>query len=122
MGHKKPLWEGVDSEFLRWAHETFGIPTTIQQITITPRVASRRAAVAIGGNDGAIVFMLISHNDRKQLEIRPHLMGPIYNNATILANAKSAATDGEISKAITKLVTRHLTQDDALHLMLHEVH
>jgi hypothetical protein len=75
MGHKKPLCEGVDSEFSRWAHETFGIPTTIQQITITPRVASGRAAVAIGGNDGAVVFMLISHHDRKQLEIRPHLMG-----------------------------------------------
>jgi hypothetical protein len=122
MGERPALWEGTDAEFARWAHEAFNIPATIHLITITPRVVSGRAAIAIGGDDGAIVFVLISHHGRKQLEIKPHLMGPICKDATVLAKANTASTVGQIHEAVLGLVMRHLTPDVAMNLLLYQVH
>jgi hypothetical protein len=119
MGEKPPLWEGTDDVFAQYVHESFGIPTTITSITIVPRVVSGRAAVAIGGEAGAIVFVLSNDNAAQQLHIDAHVMGPIHNDPDVLLKAKrSGGTGGGVFEAVSMLLMRHLTPTAVADLLL----
>lgn len=109
-----PLWEGHDEEFAAFVRTVFDVPPSITRITITRRTASRRSAVAIGGLEGAIVFILApeGHGTR----ITPFLMGSIIGDANI--NRRAEQSDGEANAmAVTSLIIRHLGPDVAVALM-----
>ena len=109
-----PLWEGDDEEFAAFVRLVFAVPPSMTRITITRRTVSRRSAVAIGGPEGAIVFILApeGHGTR----ITPFLMGSIIADANI--SERAAQSDGEANAmAVTRLIIRHLGPDVAVALM-----
>jgi hypothetical protein len=110
-----PLWEGRDDEFAAYVYETFGIPTSIDVITITPRSSRGRWAVAIGGAEGAIVFIVTPDSKSQQTRIAPYVMGPLVSKADVVARAKAWKGENNI-RAVTAMATRHLPVDVALDL------
>jgi hypothetical protein len=108
LGHESALWKGKDDEFAGWVHETFGIPTTIRTVAISPPPsASGRATVMIVGQDGAILFVLVNAANR-QLEIKPFLIGPIFRNPKVVENRNVVAAGSQITDALTELLKRHV--------------
>lgn len=114
---KSPLWEGTDTEFAAYVRCAFGIPTTITTVTITPRGARGRSAVAIGGQDGAIVFVLTADRKARQIRVAPYVMGPFVPNMDVVERAKHS--DGEAdARAITALALRHLPEAAVTDLLI----
>jgi hypothetical protein len=121
MGNPTPLWEGSDPEFANYVHETFGVPRTIQTVTITPRVSTGRSAVAVGGQDGAVVFVITQFPATRQLKIHVAVMGPPSLDPAIMAKAHAADFE-EQRKQIVRVATRHLPEVVVLDLLAPQVH
>jgi hypothetical protein len=114
MNH--PLWEGSDPEFASYVRDAFGIPESIATVTITGRTDRGRSAVAIGGAEGAIVFVITPNPNARQTRIAPYVMGPLVQNADVVDRARRS--DGEAdAKALSALGLRHLPPEVVLNLM-----
>lgn len=120
-GLAQPLWEGTDEEFTAYVRDTFGIPASITTITITPRGAAGRSAVAIGGQAGAIIFAIDPGAGKQQTRITPIVAGPLVKDARIV---RLAAASGGIDNmaALAALMSRYLSTDVALDLMAPKFH
>jgi hypothetical protein len=118
---ESPLWEGKDDEFAAYVRDAFGIPASITTVTITRRGPRGRSAVAIGGKDGAIVFVLTTDRQARTLKIAPYVMGPLVGNADVVERAHHSNAD-EDGSAITALAMRHLPVDVVMDLLLKTAH
>lgn len=122
MSEATPLWVGIDREFARTVQDAFGVPATIERATITPRVASGRAAVAVDGPDGAVVFVLTNDPVKRKLHIVPTLMGPPSQDPAVVTRANGLGGTQQITEMVTDLVKRKLGPAGALAFLIPEVH
>jgi hypothetical protein len=112
----QPLWEGADPEFADYVREAFGIPDSIRTVTISARTVRGRSAVAIGGADGAIVFVITPDPTKRQTRIAPYVMGPLVKNRDVVERAKRSNGDAD-ARALSALGLRHLPPEVVLNLM-----
>lgn len=113
---EQPLWEGRDEEFAAFVHHTYGVPETLTTITVTPRASSGRAAVAIAGTEGAIIFVIKADAVRKTTRISPVVIGPIALDDVIVERVGNVNA-AESAPAIAGLLQRHLGPGVTLDLL-----
>jgi hypothetical protein len=107
LGLERPLWEGSDEEFAAYCRQQYGIPASIALITVTPRSASGRSAVAIGGAEGAIVFVVTPNPHTRKTQITRVVMGPLIADRDVVARAHASDGIADLA-ALTRVALRHL--------------
>src|SRR5947207_3309662 len=102
-GLDDPLWEGKDIDFAAYVHETFGVPASVEMVTISARTGSGRFAVGIADPAvGAVLFVVTPDPLTKTTHIAPTIMGPLSKNADVIRRAKASDGDANMS-ALTGL-------------------